>query len=121
MTPGSTGLKGLRHPSWICFAYSAVVPAAAYLLVFLHLGADAPQLPLVLMVLLLGLLFAWALPARVAITPVRVAWMAMAGLVIGWLVAVVMTWGFALLGVWVLPTYALACHLGRRLGMRRLT
>ncbi len=25
------------------------------------------------------------------------------------------------LGVWVLPTYALACHLGRRLGMRRLT
>ena len=38
-----------------------------------------------------------------------------------WLVAVVMTWGFALLGVWVLPTYALACHLGRRLGMRRLT
>ena len=53
MTPGSTGLKGLRHPSWICFAYSAVVPATAYLLVFLHLGVDAPQMPLVLMVLLL--------------------------------------------------------------------
>lgn len=108
----------LRRLSWLCFVYSAIVPAAAYLFTFLYLGADAAQAPLVMMVLLLGFLFAWALPPRVAITPMRAAAMATAGLFIGWLVAVVMTWGFALLGAWVLPAYAGACYLGRRIRTR---
>lgn len=103
-----------------CFSFSALVPTAAYLGMFLWLGADARQWPLVLMVLLLGVVFGWILPARWAITPMRAAMMALAGLSFGWLFAVVITWGFALQGVWVLPTYALACHLGRRRGMRRV-
>lgn len=102
-----------------CFSFSALVPTAAYLGMFLWLGADARQWPLVLMVLWLGVLCGWTLPARWAITPMRAAMMALAGLSIGWLFAVVITWGFALQGAWVLPVYALACHQGRRLGMRR--
>lgn len=105
---------------WACFAGSAVVPAAAYLGALLWLGAETRQWPLVLMVLLLGGLLGWALPARSDITPKRVAIAAMTGLFPGWLFAVVVTWGFALLGAWLLPAYAVACWLGRRIGMRRI-
>ncbi len=118
MTYGSARLGWMCHPSALCFAYSAVVPATAYLFALLQQGADTAQAPLVAMVLLLGFVFAWMLPARAAITPMRVAMMSMAGGCVGWLCAVVMTWGFALLGAWVLPLYAVACLLGRHIGMR---
>lgn len=104
---------------WACFACSAVLPATVYLGALLWLGADTPQWSLLLMVLLLGGLLGWAVPAHNAITPKRAALAALAGLVPGWLFAVVITWGFALLGAWLLPAYAAACWAGRRIGMRR--
>lgn len=119
MKPEASTSRMSHHRWWLCFVVNAVVPASAYLLALLQLGADTTQTPLILMVLLIGIVLGWVLPADWSITPRQVAMAALAGASAGWLVAVVFTWGFALLGMWMLPAYALASYAGRRAGLRR--
>lgn len=107
-------------PRAIAFFFSLLVPAAVYLGLFLAIGPVAPQLLLALLVVGLGFLLGLGLSGlarpgqRTGVTAA-----ATAGLLVGWVVVVVLTWGFALRGAPVLLAYAAACHLGQRIGSFR--
>lgn len=112
----------LARPRLLAFLFSLVVPASAYLALLIALGAAAPHLGMALAIVAMGLALGLVLaPLAGSLTAVQITVAATAGLFLGWLAVVVLTWGFALQGAPALFAYAAACHIGQlvRLAPRR--
>ncbi len=103
-----------RHPKAAAILFSLLVPGATYLGLALFFGGAAPWLAVAIVPLLGFALGRLVSDPSGPVTAGRITAAALFGLSTAWLLLVVVTLGFALLGAPLLPAYALAVHWGQR-------